>query len=174
MPLYQSIGSNPAKAKRFASAMKSFSSSDGMSASFVVKSFDWASIGDGTVVDLGGSHGQLCIAVAESFPNLKFIVQELPRMVQSVDKSAIPSTVADRIEFMEHDFFTPQSVKANVYVLRQVFHNYPDGHVIKILRQLIPALDPGARILVNDYVLAEPGKTPLSKEKYMRYVDILI
>ena len=168
MPLYQSIGSNPAKAKRFASAMKSFSNSDGMSSSFIVERFDWGSLGDGTVVDLGGSHGQLCVAIAESFPSLKLIVQELPRVVQTVDKSTLPSDVIDRIKFMEHDFFTTQPVKANVYILRQVFHNYPDGHVVKILRQLIPALELGARVLVNDYVLADPGETPMSKEKYMR------
>jgi len=81
-----------------------------MSHKHMATNFPWIDLGSATVVDLGGSHGELCVALALAAPNLKLIVQELPRTVQSVNQDAIPSAVASRVEFMEHDFFKPQPV----------------------------------------------------------------
>lgn len=170
MALYQTIGADTVKAKRFAGAMSSFTNSPVMSVSIIAREFPWNSIGNGTVVDLGGSHGQLCAAIAESAPQLEFVVQELPKMVQSADTSMLPPRIASRIKFMEHDFFTPQPVKAKVYIFRQIFHNWPDAHVVKILRQLIPAMQPGSRVLVSDQLLPEPGQLPLARERFTRCV----
>ena len=158
----------PERARRFAGAMGSFNRSPGMSYKFMVSEIPWASMPNGKVVDLGGSHGELCIAIAESCPSLEFVVQDLPRTVQSVDKSQISTDILNRIEFMEHDFFDPQPVKANVYIFRQIFHNWSDSLVIKILRQLIPALEHGSRIIVNDQLLPQPGEVPLMVEKFIR------
>lgn len=141
-----------------------------MSHSHLANNFPWTTLGAATVVDLGGSHGELCAALAAPNPALRFIVQELPRTVQSVDRSALPPAVSPRIEFMEHDFFTPQPVTAAVYTFRQIFHNWADYNVIKILRMLIPALTPGARVLVHDLILPEPGTVSLIQDQQIRYV----
>ena len=150
--------------------MAAFNASPLMSHSHLATNFPWASLSSATVVDLGGSHGELCVALAAPNPNLHFIVQELPRTVQSVDRSALHATVASRIEFMEHDFFNPQPVTAAVYIFRQIFHNWADSNVIKILRSLIPALRPGARVLVHDLILPEPGTVSLMQDRQIRYV----
>ena len=41
---------------------------------------------------------------------------------------------------------------------------------MKILRALIPALKKGARIVINDGTLPEPGTVGYVEEKSMRYV----
>ena len=70
---------------------------------------------------------------------------------------------------MSHDFFTQQPVKnADVYLIRWCLHNWSDEYSIKILRALIPALKPGARVLVNDGVLPEPNTIDPWDEKIMR------
>lgn len=71
-----------------------------MSHSHLAGYFPWDTLGVATVVDLGGSHGELCAALAAVAPNLHFIVQELPRTVQSVNRDALSSTVAPRIKFI--------------------------------------------------------------------------
>lgn len=168
MSLFETFGKVPAKAKRFAGSMAAFNASPMMSHKHIATNFPWETLGEATAVDLGGSHGELCAALAPTAPKMKFIVQELPRTVQSVNRDALPPAVAPQIEFMEHDFFTPQTVTAAVYIFRQIFHNWADSNVIKILRQLIPALQPGARILVHDLLLPEPGKLPLMMERQIR------
>ena len=61
-------------------------------------------------------------------------------------------------------------VIAAVYTFRQIFHNWADVNVIKILRSLVPALRHDARILVHDLILPDPGKLPLSHDRQIRCV----
>lgn len=76
---------------------------------------------------------------------------------------------------MKHDFFTPQVVKgADVYIYRWIFHNWVDEQSIKILQAAIPALKSGARILINDGCLPEPGSRHRCEEKASRYVVLSV
>jgi hypothetical protein len=73
---------------------------------------------------------------------------------------------------MEHDFFTPQAVKnADVYLYRWIFHNWDDEKSISILRNLIPALKKGVKIVVNDGCLPVPGTGRRNDEQLARYVE---
>ena len=166
--LFETFGKEPVKAKRFAGSMVAFNTSPMMSHTHLATNFPWDSIGTVTVVDLGGSRGELCAALALVAPNLHFIVQELPRTIQSIDRSTLDPKVEARIEFMEHDFFNPQPVTAAVYIFRQIFHNWADINVIKILRMLIPVLQSGARVVVHDLILPEPGKMSLLQDRQVR------
>ena len=69
---------------------------------------------------------------------------------------------------MAHDFMTPQPVIADLYLIRYIFHGWADTAVVKILRQLIAALKRGARVLVNEHILPEPGTASLTKERDAR------
>lgn len=73
-----------------------------------------------------------------------------------------------RLTFMQHDFFTPQPIRdANVYFVRQCFHNYNDADCVRILQALVPALEccpAGTPLLINDIVLPEPGRKGVATE----------
>lgn len=169
-PIWEYYAAHPKMAKRFARSMSTFSDGLGLSPSFLMKSYPWAKVGlngVGTVVDVGGSRGNISIALAQTYHKLKFVVQDLPEMIRAAE-DAVPADVADRVEFMEHDFFKPQPRDAHVYLFRNVFHNWSDMHVIKILRALIPALWRGARVVVNDYLIPEPKTMSPSKEREIR------
>lgn len=152
--------------------MSSFVNYPGHGPEYLIDGFSWSSIGKGTVVDLGGSGGHISIALAQSFPDLKFVVQDLPRTIEAVDKTGIPENVVDRVEFMAHDFMTEQVVEADIYLFRWIFHNWSDSSVVRILRQLISALKPGARVIINDYLLSEPNTADLMKERFERLRSI--
>ena len=123
----------------------------------------------GTVVDVGGSRGNISIALAQTHPHLSFIVQDLPDMIRGAP-DAVPADLKDRITFMPHDFFLPQPVAgADVYLFRNIFHNWSDAHVVRILRATIPALKVGARVVVNDYLIPEQGTMAPVKEREIRY-----
>ncbi|KAI1858785.1 uncharacterized protein JN550_012439 [Neoarthrinium moseri] len=101
---------------------------------------------------VGGSEGQACAALAHEFSNLESIVQDFQPVVNQ-RKSRVPADVAGRIMFMAHDFLTEQPVRnADVYLLRQILHNWSDKYYIRILRHLVTALKTAAKIVVNDNV----------------------
>lgn len=61
-----------------------------------------------------------------------------------------------------------------VYYFRWIFHNYSTPYAVKILKSLIPALKPGARIVINDYCIREPGSETLWDEKLLRSLDTIM
>lgn len=130
--------------------------------------YDWASLGAATVVDVGGSHGSLSIALADKAPQLRFIVQDRPE-VTAVGEKNLPSRLRDRVEFMPHDFFQEQPVKgAEVYMLRWIMHDWSDKYAAKILRALIPALKTGAKVLLIEQIVPGRGEVPVYYERAIR------
>ncbi|KAJ3492775.1 hypothetical protein NLG97_g5159 [Lecanicillium saksenae] len=128
-------------------------------------SFDWKALGESTVVDVGGSGGHDSFYLAEKFPELKIVVEDLPE-VEPAFKKHQPEALRDRVTFVAHDFFKPQTVQADVFLIKLILHDWPDEECVKILRGFIPALRPGARIFLLDYVgrqESEDGKPPMPR-----------
>lgn len=97
------------------------------------------------------------------------MVQDLPPVIAAAEKE-VPPELAGRTKFMPHDFLTEQPVHgADVYFFRWILHNWSDKYCIKILRNLIPALKPGARVVINDNVLPQPGVLSQWQEERLRY-----
>lgn len=155
--------------------MAAFSKRTMHDANGLVNGYDWSSINGqgGTFVDLGGANGHASVAIARANPNMHFVVQEMLDVVEKA-KYHIPQDVADRVQCMAHDFFQPQPVAAQAYPFRQIFHNWGDDNFIKILRALIPALKPGAKIIANEFVLTPPGVLPMTQEKGLRAMDMIV
>jgi hypothetical protein len=77
-----------------------------------------------------------------------------------------------KLRWMAHDFFTPQTVVPDVYLYLLVLHNHPDEKAVGILKAAIPALKPGARILINNLCLPDPGEGRWLHAKFQRFVHL--
>jgi hypothetical protein len=160
------MAKTPGRSERFANAMTLFSLGPGLSPKHALSGFDWASIGKATIVDIGGSHGQVTIPVVQAFPNISCIVQDLPDTINAAPQ--LPE-LGDRLTFMAHDFFTEQPVHgAEVYFLRWILHDWSDKYAIKILQALIPALKDGSRVFIMDSILPEPSEVPSPDQRQAR------
>lgn len=167
----------------FSGYMRSVTASRPWSLDHAVQSFDWGSLPHGAkVIDIGGSHGQLCVEVAKEFQSLEFIVQDLPEAVDTARQSfdtdtSIDPAIKSRISFMSHDFFQPQPVvDAHVYFLRMIIHDWPDKEALVILHHLRHVLErnPAARIVFMDTVLPQPGTTTALHEQRLRVRDLMM
>ncbi|EHL01829.1 putative Sterigmatocystin 8-O-methyltransferase [Glarea lozoyensis 74030] len=107
--IFVTLGKDPKRAARFGEGMSAFNTSGGYELDHLVNHKIWSTLGYGLVVDLGGSHGDAMIALAMKYPSLKFVVQDLPRTIES--RPTTPPNVADRVEFLAHDFFEEQPIK---------------------------------------------------------------
>ncbi|KAL8658824.1 MAG: hypothetical protein Q9226_000757 [Calogaya cf. arnoldii] len=176
LPFYRYLGSEPTKSACFAGAMQAFEDGPDISPSYLVENYPWSSVGTGLVVDVGGSLGSVCVAIAEAYPKLNFIVQDRPDVVEMGRQNGkmLCSSIAERIEFMTHDFFEQQVVEADIYLFRYIFHNWPDQSVIKILQQLIPSLKSGARVLINETLLPDPNTSSATREREVRAMDMVM
>ncbi|KAJ1553833.1 Alpha-1,3-mannosyltransferase cmt1, partial [Cladochytrium tenue] len=175
-PMFATFAKDPVRAKRMGRAMASLTGGEGYEVSHLVGSLDLSDLdaAGGTFVDVGGSHGFVCVDLAAKWKNARFVVQDLPSTVATAPKPS-DQQVADRIEFMAHDFFTEQAVKgADVYFFRWILHNYSTPYAVKILRNLVPVLKPGSRVVINEHCLLGPGLENPWDEKIMRRMDMVM
>lgn len=124
---------------------------------------------------VGGSGGHVSIDLAFAFPDLKFIVQDLPETIANSQSNLAshPASIASRISYQAHDFFSPQPVKnADVYLLRTILHDWPTTAAISILINLVNAMPPKGRIVIMDTVLPLPGTVPRLQEAMLRVRDL--
>ncbi|KAF7536866.1 hypothetical protein G7054_g4162 [Neopestalotiopsis clavispora] len=165
---YTALSKDPARARRFGGAMSFFTTGPGYSLQHLTDHHPWASYGSGTVVDIGGSHGDAAFAIARKYPDLNLVVQELPEVVANSQQQAELN-----VRFMAHDFFEEQPIKgASAYIFRWILHNWPDKHCIKILKALAPALQSGSRVLVMDFLMPPPCVLPNAAERKLRAMDV--
>lgn len=123
---------------------------------------------------MGGNQGYVSFAIAEAFPKLNFIVQDTAGMRTSETIGTIPPALQSRVQLTTHDFFTPQTVVADVYFMRMILHGFSDKYCVQILQALIPALKPGAKIVINDGGLPEPGTVGYIEERTVRTLDLFM
>lgn len=179
--IYGVLSADPSRALRFAGAMKTYSLGSGHHTSYIVDHYPWGSLPRTTtsgsptqttrVVDMGGGRGHIAMALAKRFDNLTFLIQDIPQIVDGADAD-VPESLRNRIRFAPHDMFAPQTAEADVYYLRWILHNWSDKYCRLILQALIPALKKGARVLVQDTCMPEPGDIPLWREKDLRAADL--
>ncbi|KAI7908582.1 hypothetical protein M9X92_012113, partial [Pyricularia oryzae] len=85
---------------------------------YLFEDYDWSSLGHVQVIDLGGFRGRISLALAQRFPNLSMLVQDMG-MNEEEAHAAVPAELKSRVKFMTHDMFDEQTVAADVYFIRQ-------------------------------------------------------
>ncbi|EXJ78058.1 hypothetical protein A1O3_09219 [Capronia epimyces CBS 606.96] len=164
--------------ERFSRLMTYMASTPIMANAHVARGFDWASLPKGgVVVDVAGNVGHSAVPIAQANPDIRVVVQDLPKIVaRAVDPatSVVPQDLLPRFTFMSHDFYTLQPVAgAAVYFLRMILHDYSDSYALKILRAVVPSMAPDSRIVIMDQVMPPTvGLVPDPVERMMRTTDL--
>ncbi|KAL4788898.1 O-methyltransferase-domain-containing protein [Aspergillus venezuelensis] len=184
LPLFEHLKTLPTRTEQFAGYMKSVTNSEGTSLKHLVSGYDWAALSqDALVVDVGGSTGHASIAIAEAFPGLRFVVQDLPANVDAGREALAKAgegerqmDLAARTTFLTHDFFQNQpTVGADVYLLRMVIHDWSDDDSVRILSRIVKAMEPNkakSSLVIMDSVLPLPGQLPATLERLLRLRDL--
>lgn len=158
--IFSLIANDTGRVKRLANAMSFMTTVPETSFSNFVANVPWTLGPKDTqirecprlIVDVGGSRGDLCEALLLAYPRIeKAVVEDLPEVINANLERGPPGELAERIHYQPYDFFTEQVVKsADIYLFSNVFHDWSDSYAVQMLKNQIPALKPGARILIND------------------------
>ncbi|HSS62328.1 MAG TPA: methyltransferase [Candidatus Limnocylindrales bacterium] len=145
--LWEQIAADPEFRVRFNDAMSA--NSEGV-AQFVAASghFAHASV----VVDVGGGEGSMVAGVLLAHANLRGVVYDLAAGLAQTSEYLASRHVIDRCEIVEGNFF--ESVPAgDVYLLKDILHDWDDERAGRILGVIRRAMNPGARVMVVERVL---------------------
>ncbi|KAI9765801.1 MAG: hypothetical protein M1840_007083 [Geoglossum simile] len=172
-PFFDYLTKHPARSERFHAAMRATDVAGPFSGASLAQGYDWDALNSKVFVDVGGSSGHTAMRIASRSTIPKFIVQDFNAEEVTKAKEGLDKKYEDRITFMQHDFFKPQPVRdADTYFFRFIFHDWPDKECVQILRNTIPALKKGAKILVCDILLPEPNTTFNRSYRDMRVCDL--
>lgn len=110
----------------------------------------WSDVG--TLVDLGGGHGELTLAIAAGQPHLQAIVLDRPDAQAGAQALFEARGLATRVRFVAGNFFIDVPAGADCYMLKSILHNWNDEDCRRILRGCARVAAPGARLLVVERV----------------------
>lgn len=166
--------------KLFSAAMETtLLCSLGPSLSPYVHGFDWGSFGTGTIIDVGGGSGHVEINLVKKFPNLDFVIQDVFTNAEPAEALIAQHEAQARIKFQTHDFFQPQPTQGTppkAYLLSRVLHDWQDHDCVKILRNLLPAMEAhGTKLLICERMVPDrAGEVFNHIEQLLRTQDMLM
>ncbi|KAJ6256890.1 Pseudouridine-5'-phosphate glycosidase [Drechslerella dactyloides] len=111
-----------------------------------------------TIVDVGGGRGQNCIRLANLFPEMSFVLQDLYVNANSESLLHVPVDIRNRIKWQVHDFYDSQPVKgADLYLISQILMDHQFDACRVIMQHIVEAMNPNHSVLlISDYM--SPGE----------------
>ncbi|KAI5117485.1 hypothetical protein M0805_009548 [Coniferiporia weirii] len=138
----------------------------------ILSGLDWSTVPKGgLVVDVGGSMGNTSMEIARAFPEWNVVVEDAPGVISKAKhhwEANLPShVISGKVHFIGCNFFDAQPVLPgipDVFLLRQIVHDWSDKYVTKLLRRLRDAAGPSTKLVIVDSIIdyaCDTGKYPL-------------
>lgn len=158
MPVFPYFATHPEAAEVFDNAMSSF----GLGiAKAVAATYDFS--GADTIADIGGGHGSLLSTVLNAAPQAKGILFDQPQVLAGADEVLKNAGTFERVEKAEGNFFEEIPVKADIYLMKFILHDWNDSQCETILKNLAKSAEPGAKVLLVETVVEEDDSPSMSK-----------
>ena len=148
MDYFAYIAQHPEADRIFNEAMSGWT---GQFVSAVVESYDFSPFH--TVVDVGGSYGELLVAVLRANPAARGVLFDQPHVADAAGAYLERACVADRCTTVSGDFFVEVPPDGDAYLLAQILHDWDDERCVAILRQCRRAMPAHGKLLVIELVL---------------------
>lgn len=111
------------------------------------------------VVDVAGGHGYLLASILRANPRLQGILFDLPEVVRGAGPLLAEAGVADRCEVVGGNFFESVVRGGDVYIMKQIIHDWDDEKALAVLLSVRRAMTPGTKLLLVETVIPS-GREP--------------
>lgn len=132
----------------------------------IVEAYDFSNIG--TLVDIAGGHGLLLTGILKANPGLKGVLFDMPYVIKDAGELLERQGVSDRVELASGDFFQSVPGGGDAYMMKHIIHDWDDEHSVKILKNILTAMNDDAKVLIIEMVVPE-GNDP-SPSKFLDLV----
>lgn len=151
-PFFDYLAGDHGAASIFDHAMTSISAPEGPA---IARAYDFGRFA--RVVDVAGGRGHLLGAILKAHPALRGVLFDTHYSVRAGRELLAAEGVADRVEFVEGDFFEGVPSGGDAYFLKHILHDWSDEKCRAILANCAKAMRPGATLLIAEFVLPEGG-----------------
>jgi len=127
----------------------------------VLAAYDFSNVG--TIADVAGGHGHLLAAILRKYQQARGVLFDLPPVLAGAPKMFESYGVGDRVELVEGDFFAGIPVKADVYLLKHIIHDWYEDKCEQILRNIREVMPDDGKILIVEAVIPEGNGPHMGK-----------
>jgi SAM-dependent methyltransferase len=147
-PLFDFLLARPEAAAVFNSAMSSFSEQE---ADAILAAYDFS--GMAKIVDVGGGDGTMLVAMLRRHVGLSGMVLELPAVAAEAERKLAAAGLAGRSVSLSGDFFQSVPDGADVYLLKNIIHDWRDPQAMLVLHNCRRAMRPDSRLLLAERII---------------------
>jgi orsellinic acid C2-O-methyltransferase len=126
-------------------------------------------------IDVGGGRGTLTAALLKANPQLRATVFDLPSGLAETEGLLKAHGVRDRCEMVSGNFFESIPSGHDVYLLKQIVHDWNDRKATEILATCRKAMGEGSRLmLVERNMPARAVESPEARAIFMADIQMLV
>jgi orsellinic acid C2-O-methyltransferase len=105
------------------------------------------------IVDVGGGHAELLVAICRAYPSLRGVVLDLPHAMPAARAHIASSGLTSRCHFLSGDFFQSVPAGFDLVLLKSILHCWPDEPCRTILLNCRQAMGKSAKLLLVERLL---------------------
>jgi O-methyltransferase domain/Dimerisation domain len=120
-------------------------------ANAVASAYDFS--GFGRLIDVGGSHGALLIAILSVNPELRAVLFDLPHVVEGAREPLVAAGLLERCEIVGGDMFETVPTGGDAYLLSRIIHGWDGAHAVDILANCRRVMGPHSKLLLAEEVI---------------------
>jgi hypothetical protein len=150
-PLFEWLAGHPDAAAVFDANMAVMTGRD--TAAILACGFPFDAVAQ--LVDVGGGRGQFCRAFLTRYPQASATLVDRPDVVADAHDESDPAT-RGRLSVHAGSFFDPLPTGGDVYLLKDIVHDWDDATAVRILQRCADAARPSGRVVVVERLLDDP------------------
>ncbi|MAZ93164.1 MAG: hypothetical protein CMF58_01990 [Lentimicrobiaceae bacterium] len=157
------LSDKPELAKVFHAAMTNLSAGQ----DDIISAYDFSNAK--TIMDIGGGEGTFIRKILNKNPHLNGLLFDLPQAIQSAKKIS-KDTASKNLSYHEGDFFESIPSNADVFLMKNVIHNWPKDKSVLLLQNVRKAMmdhstntSSDKKLLIIEYIISDDDEPNIAK-----------
>jgi len=152
MEIWDFYAKTPEEGKWFSEGMSALSL---MAISEVLRVHDFSRVRE--LVDVGGAFGALAAEILKAHPQVRGIVLDSASVTPGAREAIAAQGLSSRCEVVAGDFFKGVPAGKDLYLLKNILHDWSDEECVTILGHCEKALASDGAVVVVEMLVGEPG-----------------
>jgi hypothetical protein len=118
------------------------------------------------IIDIGGGYGELLYKISDAYPDIHAVLFEKKEVIHDI---VLDDKYNGKIRLVSGDFFQSVPENGDLYILKQVIHDWDDEKAIRILKTVKRSMRADSKLLLVEAMMEED-----ERNWYKLYLDILL
>jgi ubiquinone/menaquinone biosynthesis C-methylase UbiE len=130
---------------------KAMTSTSRMQVAAILPAFDFGKFK--YIIDIAGGQGFFLTSILNKHKNIRGTVFDLPQVINNSQQHFKDTGLSDRANFIAGSFFESIPAGGDLYLLKNIIHNWNDEDSIKILQNIRKVMPQNGRVLIIEMII---------------------